>query len=73
MDADPSVKSYLDIVERAFSNRGRIVASVFLNMELYMVAIGLMIAESDNLHKHFPAFAIDGVGALVISGRKTLI
>ncbi|XP_062016259.1 amino acid transporter AVT1I-like [Rosa rugosa] len=74
MDANPSLTTYFDIVERAFGNKWRIIASVFLNTELYLVALSLMIVESENLHKLFPTFAIKhGGGATIISGRKTFV
>ncbi|PRQ30557.1 hypothetical protein RchiOBHm_Chr5g0025971 [Rosa chinensis] len=46
---DPSVTAYLDIVERAFNNRSWIIASLFLNKELYLVALQAEIAESDKI------------------------
>ncbi|PRQ33406.1 putative amino acid transporter, transmembrane domain-containing protein [Rosa chinensis] len=74
MDVDPSINTYLDIIERAFGNKWRIIASVFLNTELYLVALGLVIAESDNLQKLFPTFAIKlGGGAITIGCRKTFV
>ncbi|PRQ33410.1 putative amino acid transporter, transmembrane domain-containing protein [Rosa chinensis] len=72
MDTDPSITTYLDIVERAFRNKWRIIASVFLNTEQYLVALGLVIAVNENLHKLFATFAISG-GAIIIGGRKTFI
>ncbi|PRQ30554.1 putative amino acid transporter, transmembrane domain-containing protein [Rosa chinensis] len=72
MDSDPSITSYLDIAERAFDKRARTIASIFLNTEMYLVATGLIISESDNLHKLFSDFKMD-FGPLVIGGRQSFV
>ncbi|KAI9154323.1 hypothetical protein LWI28_024429 [Acer negundo] len=40
MDADPNIRSYPDIGERAFGKKGRFLVSIFMNSELYLVATG---------------------------------
>ncbi|XP_024975891.1 amino acid transporter AVT1I-like isoform X3 [Cynara cardunculus var. scolymus] len=40
MDADPTIRSYPDIGDRAFGKKGRIIVSVVMNVELYLVATG---------------------------------
>lgn len=71
MDADPSIRSYPDIGERAFGRKGRMLASSFMNLELYFVAIGFLILEGDNLHNIFPdGFQLNG---LKIQGRESFI
>lgn len=72
MDMDPSIRNYLDIAERAFGKAGRISVMVIMNCELYLVAIGLLILEGDNLHKLFPEFMIH-LGSLVINGRRSFV
>ncbi|KAL5543766.1 hypothetical protein UlMin_007550 [Ulmus minor] len=72
MDADPSVTSYLDIAERAFGKRGRVIVLIIMNSELYLVSIGLIILESENLHKLFPKFMIK-LGTLIIYGRESFV
>ncbi|KAF4352614.1 hypothetical protein CsatB_018450 [Cannabis sativa] len=73
MDTDPTIKSYLDIAERAFGKKGRIIVMIIMNSELYLVAIGLMILESDNLRKLFPNFMIKIGDLLVIEGRQSFV
>ncbi|ONI19245.1 hypothetical protein PRUPE_3G267100 [Prunus persica] len=58
MDMDSDIRTYPDIGERAFGNKGRIWLSVVMNIELYLVATGFLILEGDNLHNIFPASAI---------------
>ncbi|KAK6793969.1 hypothetical protein RDI58_007422 [Solanum bulbocastanum] len=54
MDFDPTITSYPDIGDRAFGTRGRMLVSVFMNLELYMVATGFLILSGDNLHNLLP-------------------
>ncbi|XP_047317797.1 amino acid transporter AVT1J-like [Impatiens glandulifera] len=54
MDIDPSIRTYPDIGELAFGKKGRWVVSIFMNIELYLVATGFLILEGDNLHKLLP-------------------
>nr|CAD1826487.1 unnamed protein product [Ananas comosus var. bracteatus] len=54
MKADPRIRTYPDIGEFAFGYLGRIFVSVFMYLELYLVAIGFLILEGDNLDKLFP-------------------
>ncbi|GMH13380.1 hypothetical protein Nepgr_015221 [Nepenthes gracilis] len=72
MDLDPSTTTYLDIAERAFGKTGRIVGLIIMNCDLYLVSIGLLILEGDNLHKLFPKYRIH-LGALAIDGRRSFI
>ncbi|XP_047323958.1 amino acid transporter AVT1I-like isoform X2 [Impatiens glandulifera] len=65
LNSDPSVRTYLDIAERALGTKGRTFVSIVMNSELYMVAIGLLILEGDNLHKLFPNFTIK-IGTLIL-------
>ncbi|KAJ4973710.1 hypothetical protein NE237_006884 [Protea cynaroides] len=72
MDADQRIRTYPEIGELAFGYRGRIVVSVFMYMELYLVATGFLILEGDNLHNLFPNMSLD-VGGLTLGGRDGFI
>ncbi|PQP97470.1 vacuolar amino acid transporter 1-like [Prunus yedoensis var. nudiflora] len=72
MDSDPSITSYLDIAERAFGKTARIIVLILLSTELYLVAVGLIILESDSLYKLFPKFGIK-LGSLLICGRQSFV
>ncbi|KAL7204247.1 hypothetical protein ACSBR2_017340 [Camellia fascicularis] len=58
LDAGPSIGSYLDIAEQAIGKTGRIIVTIIMNSELYLVGMGLLILEADNLHKLSPKFMI---------------
>ncbi|OMO61043.1 Amino acid transporter, transmembrane [Corchorus capsularis] len=58
MDANPESRSYIDIAGQAFGRKGRVIASVFICLELFFVATGLLIMEGDNLTKLSPGLAI---------------
>ncbi|PSS35146.1 Vacuolar amino acid transporter like [Actinidia chinensis var. chinensis] len=63
MDVDPHITSYPNIGERAFGNTERMVVSVFVNMELYLVSMGFLILEGDNLQDLLPnmGFEVSGL------------
>jgi len=72
MSVSPSINTYPDIGEFAFGNKGRILISIFLYLELYFVAIEFLILEGDNLHKLFPNAKIH-VGCVKIVGREVFV
>ncbi|KAJ4845418.1 hypothetical protein Tsubulata_032358 [Turnera subulata] len=72
MDSDPQIRSYPDIGERAFGYKGRALVSLFMYLELYLVAVEFLILEGDNLDKLFPNMGLKFVG-LDIGGRKGFI
>ncbi|XP_010268538.1 PREDICTED: vacuolar amino acid transporter 1-like [Nelumbo nucifera] len=72
MDADPQITSYPDIAGSAFGRKGRIVASIFICLELYFVATELLIMEGDNLHKLSPNFALK-LGQLRVEGKHSFV
>ncbi|KAG0491645.1 hypothetical protein HPP92_004698 [Vanilla planifolia] len=54
MDSNPMVESYAYIVQLAFGSRGRILAALLANSELYLVVIGLLLFGGENLAGLFP-------------------
>ncbi|XP_065856595.1 amino acid transporter AVT1I-like [Euphorbia lathyris] len=68
MEADSHITTYPDIGQKAFGNKGRILISVFMCTELYLVAVGFLILEGDNLHNLFPNVDIVNIG-----GKKSFI
>ncbi|XP_057769501.1 amino acid transporter AVT1I-like [Salvia miltiorrhiza] len=67
MDSDTNIRSYPDIGERAFGAKGRMIVSVAMNVELYLVATGFLILEGDNLHNLVPGL---GGGGDFITGKQ---
>lgn len=72
MDVDPNIQSYPDIGETAFGAKGRVVVSVFMNLELFLVATGFLILAGDNLQNLLPNLELNVYG-IMISGRTTLV
>ncbi|XP_021633574.1 amino acid transporter AVT1I [Manihot esculenta] len=72
LDTNPHIRSYSDIAAHAFGSKGRVVASVFTSLELYLVATGLLIMEEDNLHKLSPHFVLK-LGSLTLDGRHSFV
>ncbi|MBA0843299.1 hypothetical protein Goarm_000501, partial [Gossypium armourianum] len=72
MDTHPLIKTYPDIGERAFGYKGRAVVSVFMYVELYLVAVEFLILEGDNLDKLFPNTAFK-VAGLKIRGKQAFV
>ncbi|CAL5382128.1 unnamed protein product [Camellia sinensis] len=70
LDADPSIRSYLNIAEQAIGKTGRIIVTIIMNSELYLVGMGLLILEADNLHKLFPKFMLK-IGTLTVEGTQS--
>ncbi|XP_065856602.1 amino acid transporter AVT1I-like isoform X3 [Euphorbia lathyris] len=68
MDANSDITTYPDIGQKAFGNKGRILISVFMCADLYLVAVGYLILEGDNLHKLFP-----NVDMVNIGGKRSFI
>ncbi|CAH1413126.1 unnamed protein product [Lactuca virosa] len=72
MDTDPTIKSYPDIGHRAFGKTGRIIVSVTMNIELYLVATGFLILEGDNLSNLLPEMGLEFYG-INVSGKKSFV
>ncbi|KAL2499938.1 Transmembrane amino acid transporter family protein [Abeliophyllum distichum] len=72
MDFDPNIRSYPDIGETAFGTKGRIFVSIFMHLELYLVATGFLILAGDNLHNLLPDVEFNFYG-IRIGGRQTFV
>ncbi|XP_065861965.1 amino acid transporter AVT1I-like [Euphorbia lathyris] len=72
MDTDQIIQTYPDIGERAFGYKGRALVSIFMYLELYLVAVEFLILEGDNLDKLFPNMAFKFAG-LKIRGKQGFI
>ncbi|XVF16624.1 hypothetical protein REPUB_Repub10bG0048600 [Reevesia pubescens] len=72
MDADSRIRTYPDIGERAFGNKGRLIVSVLMYVELYLVATGFLILEGDNLQNLFPNMEFE-VAGLTVGGKQGFI
>lgn len=71
MDVHSSIRTYPDIGEHAFGNKGRVLISVFMYIELFLVATGFLILEGDNLHNLIPDMEFNMGG--FISGKQSLV
>ncbi|KAG5223042.1 vacuolar amino acid transporter [Salix suchowensis] len=56
------LRTYPDIGERAFGRKGRLLVSVVMYAELYLVAAGFLILEGDNLQSLFPNMGLKWQG-----------
>ncbi|KAI7732058.1 hypothetical protein M8C21_013746, partial [Ambrosia artemisiifolia] len=72
MDTDPMIRSYPDIGDRAFGKPGRVIVSVTMNIELYLVATGFLILEGDNLSNILPDIDYDLYG-IHIGSKKSFV
>ncbi|KAK3002323.1 hypothetical protein RJ639_021578 [Escallonia herrerae] len=71
-DFDPIIRSYPDIGERAFGKKGRAMVSIFMYLELYLVAVEFLILEGDNLNKLFPN-ACFHIAGLRVGGKPGFV
>lgn len=62
MDMKSDIRSYPEVGELAFGSNGKIIVSVFMYVELYLVATGFLILEGDNLNNMFPDVEIKLLG-----------
>ncbi|KAM0952814.1 putative amino acid transporter, transmembrane domain-containing protein [Dioscorea sansibarensis] len=69
MESSQRVKTYPDIGQHAFGNKGRITIAFFLYLELYLVAVSFLILEGDNLDKLFPNLRLRMLG-FTIQGKQ---
>lgn len=59
MQEDASSKNYQDIGEQAFGRKGRIVASIFIYLEIFFALVSYTISLSDNLSLVFAGTHIE--------------
>jgi solute carrier family 32 (vesicular inhibitory amino acid transporter) len=72
MDAKPTIRTYPQIGLHAFGSTGKLVVSVFMYLELYLVAIGFLILEGDNLDKLFPNTCVK-IGGFYLEGKQFFV
>uniref|UniRef100_A0A2C9WAV2 Amino acid transporter transmembrane domain-containing protein n=1 Tax=Manihot esculenta TaxID=3983 RepID=A0A2C9WAV2_MANES len=72
MEADSNISTYPDIGDRAFGKKGRVLISIFMYTELYLVATGFLILEGDNLQNLFPNVELEMAG-FHLGGRQTFV
>ncbi|KAI5014842.1 hypothetical protein ZWY2020_056232 [Hordeum vulgare] len=72
MDADPAIRTYPDIGQRAFGPPGRLLVSSFLYAEVYLVAVGFLILDGDNLDKLFPDSGV-ALGPVSLAGKQLFV
>ncbi|KAI4346602.1 hypothetical protein L6164_007484 [Bauhinia variegata] len=72
MDMNSDIRSYPDIGEQAFGKKGRMVISVSMYTELYLVATGFLILEGDNLNNMFPNMELELAG-FAIGGKQFFV
>ncbi|CAN0923652.1 Amino acid transporter AVT1J [Linum grandiflorum] len=73
MDTDALIKTYPDIGYRAFGSKGRALVSIFLYLELYLVAVEFLILEGDNLDKLFPNTRFKLFGGVELGGKEAFV
>ncbi|XP_062151193.1 amino acid transporter AVT1I isoform X2 [Alnus glutinosa] len=72
MDMDSDIRTYPDIGYRAFGNKGRMLVSVVMYVELYLVATGFLILEGDNLHNLLPGAGFE-IAGIRIEGKQMFV
>ncbi|KAM3405755.1 hypothetical protein ACQJBY_000020 [Aegilops geniculata] len=73
MGASSDVRGYPEIGALAFGAKGRFAVSAIMYVELYLVAIGFLILEGDNLDKLFPGTSLSLGAGLLMSGKHLFI
>ncbi|XP_027352125.1 amino acid transporter AVT1I-like isoform X2 [Abrus precatorius] len=72
MDKDSNIRTYPDIGELAFGKTGRLIVSLLMYTELYLVSTGFLILEGDNLNNLFPIGEIQ-MGGSTIGGKQFFV
>ncbi|KAM2887613.1 hypothetical protein FF1_011457 [Malus domestica] len=72
MDGNPGIKSYPDIGGAAYGQKGRLAISIFMYLELYLVAVEFLILEGDNLNQLFPSMGFNMAG-LKVGGKQCFV
>ncbi|KAK7305447.1 hypothetical protein VNO77_43353 [Canavalia gladiata] len=65
MDMDPDIRTFPDIGQRAFGDKGRLIVSIAMNSELYLVVTGFLILEGDNINKLVPNVQLHLAGSTI--------
>ncbi|KAG4992682.1 hypothetical protein GLYMA_09G257300v4 [Glycine max] len=72
MDKDSNIRTYPDMGELAFGKTGRLIISGLIYTELFLVSVGFLILEGDNLSNLFPTVEIH-TADLAIGGKKLFV
>ncbi|XP_014496865.1 amino acid transporter AVT1I-like [Vigna radiata var. radiata] len=72
MDNNSNIRTYPDIGEFAFGKTGRLIVSIIMYTELYLVPIGFLILEGDNLSNMFPIGKVH-IAGLGIGGKQLFV
>ncbi|KAJ4761496.1 hypothetical protein LUZ62_071871 [Rhynchospora pubera] len=72
MDSNSLVKTYPDIGELAFGQKGRIIVATAMYLELYFAAINFLILEGDNMEKLFQKTEFN-IAGLKIGGKQGFV
>ncbi|XP_010461772.1 PREDICTED: vacuolar amino acid transporter 1-like [Camelina sativa] len=70
---EPTTRSYPDIAYKAFGRKGRLLVSIFIYIELYLVATAILILEADNMSHMFPHAAIRFRGCFILDKKYLFI
>ncbi|OVA09000.1 Amino acid transporter [Macleaya cordata] len=73
MDVNSHIRTYPDIGEHAFGCKGRTIVSIFMYLELYVVATGFLILEGDNLSNLFPNMGFELAGIRIYGQQGFVI
>ncbi|KAE8694344.1 Amino acid transporter isoform 2 [Hibiscus syriacus] len=73
MVSDSNIKTYPDIGYQAFGKKGRLIVSVLMHVELYLVATGFLILQGDNLQTLLPSVEHFEFAGLTIGGKQGFI
>ncbi|PON56901.1 Amino acid transporter, transmembrane domain containing protein [Parasponia andersonii] len=68
-----TIRTYPDIGQKAFGHKGRLMLSVLLFMDLYLVAVEFLILGGDSLERLFPNTKQLTLGSLTLQGHKAFI
>jgi vesicular inhibitory amino acid transporter len=72
MEKNSNIITYPDIGELAFGKTGRLIVSISMYTELYLVSAGFLILEGDNLSNLIPIEEFQVVG-LSISAKQFFV
>ncbi|KAF3336384.1 Vacuolar amino acid transporter 1 [Carex littledalei] len=72
INANPAIRTYPEIGFHAFGSTGKLLVSIFMYLELYLVAIGFLILEGDNLDKLFPNTSVK-IGDFYLEGKQLFV